>query len=266
MYWNVYSMKNLFILILTTALLFGCNTASEEGGKKKESKPKLSFEESIARKVELSLGINAAEEYDLKIVKEYINPDTLKDALILVNRKQWAHERAKRNDNEAFMESTGFVGPFNHVFVKLGGSSKLLETPSVGSSADHKLDHKFLRLTSQAHNDFFVEYRVRNSMYRNYYTVRGDRLYLTFNCPVYDSIGYEDPRAFAIKHEESSVRIAKDIALYKGKIVGYDHTKIEDPETYSPQQIVALPELFVYFIFDEKSMKYKTPMKPKEKD
>ena len=224
----------------------------------------LNFEEKIAREVELELNINASEKYDLKIHKEYIDEDTLQDALILVNRKQWAHDKANNSDNKSFVEKTGFVGPNNYVFVKLGGKDQLLKVPPVGSSADHALESKFLTLTSAAHKDFFVSYRIRNSMHRSYYTVRDNRLYQTFSCPVFDSIGFKDPRVFAVRHEESSVRISKDIAMYKGKIVGYNPSEIDDPNSYTPRQIVPLDELILYFIFDEKSMKYKTPMVPPE--
>lgn len=247
------------------AVITSCesNTSKDlENKENKSIKTELSREDQIARAVESKLNINAAEKYDIQIVEEYINRDTLKDALILVNRKDWAHKRAKQQGNESFMNKTGFVGPFNHVFVQLGGEKDLLSSPPVGSSANHPLEHHFLQLTSLAQNDFYVDYRVRNSMYRNYYTVRDKQLYLTFNCPVYDSIGSPEPRAYAIKHEESSVRIAKDISMYEGKIVGYDHTTIEDPNSYEVGQIIPLPELYVYFIFDEKTMKYKTPMVP----
>lgn len=266
MYWTVFKLLTPLVVPILLLTLFSCKNEEQREQKKKEKKSTLSYRERIARQVEMELDINATEEYDLEIKKEYINPDTLQDALILVNRKQWAHKRAEQADNKEFIAQTGFVGPYNNVFVKLGGTDNLLKAPTVGSSADHKLDSKFLTLTSQAHKDFYVNYRIRNSMHRNYYSVRQDRLYLTFSCPVFDSIGEPNPRVFAIKHEESSVRIAKDIALYEGKIVGYDPSKIEDAFAYQPRQIVPLKDLYVYFIFDENSMKYKTPMVPQSKN
>lgn len=266
MYWTVSKIVTTLVVLILLSSISSCKNEESDKQDKVEKKSTLSFREKIARQVELELDINAAEEYDLQIKKEYINPDTLQDALILVNRKQWAHERAEKADNIDFIKQTGFVGPYNNVFVKLGGVDKLLKAPTVGSGADEKLDSKFLTLTSEAHKDFYVNYRIRNSMHRNYYSVRKDRLYLTFSCPVFDSIGEPNPRVFAIQHEESSVRIAKDIALYEGKIVGYDPSKIEDPNTYQPRQIIPLKDLYVYFIFDENVMKYKTPMVPKSKD
>lgn len=267
MYWIE---SKLYAIVLTCAIFVFASTCDNQKHtennttKKAEIQPELSFEEKIAREIENELNINAAEKYDLEIRHEYIDQDTLQDALILVNRKQWAHDKADKSDNKSFIEKTGFVGPNNYVFVKLGGKEELLKAPPVGSSADHQLESKFLTLTSLAHKDFYVSYRIRNSLHRSYYTVRKNRLYQTFSCPVFDSIGYENPRVFAVRHEESSVRISKDIALYKGKIAGYDPEKIQDPNSYVPQQIVPLDELILYFIFDEKTMKYKTPMVPPE--
>ncbi len=256
-------------IIFSFLLLFSAQCSNDikqdqSPTKKAEKHNELNTEEKIARQVELELDINASEKYEITIQNEYINEDTLQDALILVNRKQWAHDRAKKAENKTFIEKTGFVGPYNYIFVKLGGQDQLLKTPHIGSAADYSLKSQFLSMTSLAHKDFYVNYRIRNSMHRNYYTVRNDRIYQTFSCPVFDSIGHENPRVFAIRHEESSVRIAKDIAIYKGKIVGYDTSKIENPNNYSPRQIVPLNDLLVYFIFDEKSMKYKTPMVPPE--
>tara|TARA_B100000508_G_scaffold24343_1_gene17495 strand:- start:27794 stop:28585 length:792 start_codon:yes stop_codon:yes gene_type:complete len=263
MYWTV--SKFIIVAILST-LIFSCSDEEKPVAKDQPKKETLSFEEKIARQVEADLNIPATEKYDLKIKEDYIDTDTIKDALILVNREEWAYKRMESAQNESFMEKTGFVGPYNYVFVKLGNKDDLLKAPPVGSAAYDKLDSKFLTLTSQAQKDFYVNYRIRNSQHRNYYTVRNDRLYLTFSCPVFDSIGEPKPRVFAIKHPESSVRIANDIAVYDGKIVGYDPENIEDPNRYVPEQIIPMKDLYVYFIFDEKSMKYKTPMVPKEKN
>jgi hypothetical protein len=103
-------------------------------------------------------------------------------------------------------------------------------------------------------------------MQRNYYTVRNDRVFLTFSCPVFDSIGESKPKVYSIEHKESTVRLAKDIALYDGKIPSYDPTKIEDINNYSPKEIISTEELYVFFIFDESTMSYVTPMMTKEKD
>ena len=267
MYWNVFKRSLILKLFITSPLfvIISCGGEKDSAVVENPSKgEKLSFSEKIARQVENDLSIAATEEYDLRIIKEYIDNDTLEDALILVNREEWSKEKLKKSVNKSFTEKTGNAGFYNNVFVKLGSQDELLKTPAIGSAPDFKLTSEFLTLTSQASKDFYVNYKIRNSMHRNYYTVRNNRLYLTFSCPVFDSIGEGNPRVYAIEHKESSVRISKDIAMYKGKIAGYDPDKIENPETYIPQEIIPTDELIFYFIFDDKSMKYTTPMMPKK--
>src|SRR5690554_6012991 len=97
-------------------------------------------------------------------------------------------------------------------------------------------------------------------MQRDYFTVRRNNIYKTFSCPVFDSVGVENPRVYDIQHRESSVRIAKDIALYHGEFEDYEPSEIEDVNNYTPKGIIGTDKLFVYFIFDDRTMKYKTPM------
>lgn len=253
---------SITIFLFTTIILLAACDNNNEISKtdSSENKTKLSFAEKARRAVESDLKINAAEEYDLQIHKAYIDRDTLEDAVILVNRKQWAHDRAEKQGNIDYVQKLGFTGPFNNVFVYLGKYDKFIPTPNVGSSADYPLEISFETISNPSQKDFFVDYRIRNSMHRNYYSVQNDRVFLTFNCPVFDSIGATNPRVYSIEHRESSIRLAKDIALYQGQIPNYKPSEIKDINNYTPDKIVSTGELYVFFIFDEKTMSYVTPM------
>ncbi len=226
----------------------------------------LSLEDEIKRQIELSLDIPRNEEYDIQFHYDYINRDTLMDIIILVNREAYAFQKSQRENKLSFLEYMGFTGPYNYVFVKLGGSKKVIQAPPVGSSVFHPLIIHFEPITIPGQNDFYVQYRSRNSMFRNYYTIRGEEIYLTFNCPEFDLIGEENPKAYYIEHSESTVRTAKDIALYHGIIPNYTSTEIEDVNNFTPSNIQSTGELFVYFIFDEKTKKYKTPFTPEKQN
>src|SRR5690554_4636713 len=264
MFWKKFNFKNstfLFSIVLISSACSNEQTGPEIVVEKESVEVEtLTGEEKIIRQVENILDINAAENYDIQIQYKYIDPDTLKDALILVNRKEFGHEKAKSTNTERFFESTGHTGLYNFVFLKLGGKDKLITTTPVGSNADYPLTVEFLELTSKAHKDFVVEYRVRNSLHRNYYTVRNDKMFLTFSCPVFDSIGAPKAVAYDIVHTDSEVRIAKDIALYEGRIKDYNPDEIKDVNYYTPKEIIRDGGLYVFFIFDEKKMKYVTPM------
>lgn len=256
------SKLNLSIVVLLLAFVLpGCKNGNEDSKSKEDKKKsRITFEERAKRAVEADLKINASEKYDIQIHKAHIDRDTLEDAVILVNRKQWAFERAEKNDNVNFSKKVGFTGPYNNVFVYIAEYDEFISTPNVGSSAEYPLDVHFEVITTPSQKDFYVEYRVRNSKHRNYYTVRNDRVYLTFNCPVFDKIGESEPEAYSIQHKESSVRLAKDIALYHAEIANYKPSEIQNVNNYSPDQIVPTDELYVFFIFDEKTMSYVTPM------
>lgn len=261
MYLKKYKFLLSLSILLFSLLLTACKNENNKVEKsKKEKKSSLTFEERAKRAIEADLKINASEEYDLQIHKAYIDRDTLEDAVILVNRKQWAFERAEKNENLNFAKKIGFTGPYNNVFVYLGKYDKFISTPNVGSSAEYSLEVNFEVITTPSQKDFYVDYRIRNSLHRNYYTVRNDRVFLTLNCPVFDKIGDLKPVAYSIQHRESTVRLSKDIALYHGEIANYNPSKIENVNNYSPDQIISTDELYVFFIFDEKTMSYVTPM------
>jgi hypothetical protein len=253
-------------ILLFSLLINACKNESKEAENEiKEHKSSLTFEERAKRAVEADLKINASEKYDLQIHKKYLDRDTLEDAVILVNRKQWAFERTEKNDNFDFAKKLGFTGPYNNVFVYLGKYDKFISTPTVGSSAEYPLEVNFEVITTPSQKDFHVDYRIRNSVHRNYYTVRNDRVFLTLNCPIFDNIGEPKPKVYSIQHRESSVRLSKDIALYEGEIPNYKPSEIENVNSYSPDEIISTDELFVFFIFDEKTMSYVTPMVNNEK-
>lgn len=253
--------------LLFAFILSNCKNGSEESNNKEnKEKSLLTFEERAKRAVEADLKINASEKYDIQIHKAYIDRDTLEDAVVLVNRKQWAMDREEKKGNLNFAEKVGFTGPYNNVFVYIAKYDEFISTPNVGSSAEYPLDINFEVITTPSQKDFYVDYRIRNSMHRNYYTVRNDRVFLTLNCPVFDNIGEPKPEVYSIQHRESSVRLSKDIALYHGEISNYNPTQIENVNNYSTDEIKSTDELFVFFIFDEQTLSYVTPMVNDEKE
>lgn len=268
MYW--IGFKKYFGFVFLVFFVLGCSSTGEEKEKANGESVTFDFDKQmseayIKRQVESQLKITATEDYAIEIKYEYINSDTIKDALILVNRKEYALSHVKSKDTERFFEKTGKTGPYNYVFVKLGGKKSLISTTPVGSNVEYDLNATFLELTSKANKDFYVEYRIRNSLQRNYYTVRNNSIHLTFSCPVFDEIGEKEPRVYDIRHEISSVRLSKDIAMYHAKIKDYNSNDIADPFDYKPEEIIASDDLYVYFIFDEKAMKFVTPMKVPER-
>lgn len=264
--------KSIYYILLVGILFFSCEHATEEeqaNNEQEAAKKEVisvfqpNFEDFVRRKVEAELGISAAEKYDLQIHQAHLDKDTITDAVILINRKQFALEKAKREDKEKFLENTGYTGRENYVYVFKGASGKILTTPPVGSSIFHPLTVAFEEISTPGQNDFWVSYRLRNSLFRNYYTMRGEKLFLTLNCPVFDKIGEKVPEAYYIEHRSVETRIAKDIVIYDGKIKDYDPATIADINNFTPSEIIPTDYIDVYFIFDPDRKTYVTPMAPK---
>lgn len=193
MYW-IDSKVKFLLFLCGFALFFSCETPNPNKEKKEDKESNmdsLTDEELIIRQVETNLDIPATENYDIEIMYDFLNPDTLKDAIILVNRREYAYKSARSKGKESFFNEIGNTALANHVFVKLGGSNNLLSTTPIGSNVNYPLEIQFIELTSSAYTDFYIDYRIRNSLQRNYYTVRNNRIYLTFSCPVFDRIGEE---------------------------------------------------------------------------
>lgn len=277
MKWKMRPILNFYLSFLCLgAFLVACNSEQnnrETPAETSDSQIKLAnlkdipiqtadFEAALSRHVSALLKIPPTEEFDFQVHYAFLDRDTLKDAVILVNRAAFAQEKAKKENNEDFFRYLGYSGPHNHVFVYQGQSGKILETVPVGSTVFHPLNIDFGYVSSPAHLDFWVDYRIRNGKYRNYYTVRGDKLYLTFNAPIFDEIGEPSPKAYYHKLVESPIRTALDIAVYHAEIKNYNPENIEDFNNFTPDEIVPKDELYVYFIFDEATKKYKTPMRP----
>jgi hypothetical protein len=220
------------------------------------------FENFIRREIEAELAINAAENYTLEIHRSRLDKDTITDAVITLNRREFGLERMKKEGKENLLKKSGYTLRENYVFVYKGSSGKVLTTPPIGSSVFHTLSVFFEQITTPGQNDFWVEYRFRNSLFRNYYTLKGETLYLTLNCPVFDQIGEENPEVFDITHRSVKTRIAKDIVIYEAVIPDYDPENIEDINDYSPSRIEAKEDIFVYFIYDNDRKSYVTPMAP----
>ena len=255
-----------FVTFSAILFLFGCETKEAPVNERKSDAAAFvytpEYESWIKRQVEAKLQIPATEVYDLEIHPALLDRDTIQDAVILVNRRAYAYQVASSDGNTRFEELVGFTGPYNHVFTHMGGAKEIKQAPPVGSSADFPLTVFFETISNPSQTDFFVEYRIRSSVNRNYYTIDDGRVVLTFSCPLYDFEDPQNPTIYDIRHLDSEVRLSKDIGLYHAKVKDYQPELVSDFNHYYPKEIVPSDDLFVFFIFDKQSKKYVTPMRP----
>lgn len=248
------------VLLSLILILLACTAKPEEKNvfgqetKQKETAD-LKFEERVKREVEAKLNIPATEKYKLEVKKAHLNADEKEDAIITVNRLELAEKEAAE-DKTGNRTKLGYMGNYNSFFYYDGKLDKISVPTAIGSSGKTPLKVSFDNIQSEIYQDLIVEYRIRNSAFRNYYLIENGTLVLVFQWKLFDMVGDETYEANYIVYEPGSLSLAKDILIYKGKIKNYS-TKIPDIYRYDPEIQKGGPLIYRFF-YDPGTMKYMT--------
>ena len=227
-------MKYVYF-ILTALLIAGCNDSPEETGSDKtngeDSVAEMTTDELIVRKIESALSIPATENYTYKVYREHLNGDDSLDYIISVNRLEKALNDAIESGQVAKRAEIGYMGNFNYFFY-MDGSSKAMTTPiPVPSSPHAELRVTFDNIVTEGYKDVMVDFRIRNSCFRRFYTVVGETPRQDFEMKIYDGLGTDDREAYVMEYEPGTYSLAKDILIYKANL---EAIEITDPmEVYS---------------------------------
>lgn len=184
-----------------------------------EENPKnLSLEEMAYRHVKAVLDIPPNEKYTLKIYKEYLDGDEDLDAVITVNRLNYALEEASKSSNSAKQAEVGFTGNFNYIFYYDGHSKQLTPDIKIASSPHAELMISFENISSEAYKDVLVDYKIRNSSFRDYFTIINHSPILVFQWKIYDHLGEKNPEAIYFEYVPGTQSASKDILIYNGNL------------------------------------------------
>lgn len=217
---------------------------------------KESFDARVNREVREKLSIPANEKYTVRIYREYINSDTIKDAIITVNRMDFAMNEAIRTKKEAKMAELGFIGNYNFFLYYDGELDKISVPLPVPSSPGRELDVQFKSILSPTRKDIIIDYRIRNSGWRSYFSVLNERdLALVFQWKMFDNIGNNTPEALFHDIVQNPDGITYDIAIFSSDINGYNKN-IPDIYQYVPS-ITNKKELLYKFFFDRSGGKFR---------
>lgn len=254
-------MKYFFISVIafTTFLTASCSsdTSTEEpvkqNGKTSENEP---FEKRFKREIEASLQIPATEKYTYRVYKAFVNSDTIEDAIITVNRFDYAIDQAIKSKNTAKAAEMGYIGRYNYFFFYDGAADIISKPVNVPSSPGRELDVAFASITSPTRQDIVVDYRIRNSGWRCYYTATGEaQVSLIFQWKLFDHVGEDVPEALNHVLEASPEGITQDISIYQSTIDHYDKN-IGDEYKYVPQ-ISQKGALLYRFFYDPRVLKFR---------
>lgn len=247
-------MKYISIAILIVGFFQACSTAPEEDDIKKDSS-QVSFDSRMRREIQTALDIPATERYGFRIYREYINSDTTQDAIITVNRMQYAISQSVKNKHEVKDAEMGYMGNFNFFFYYDGALDKLSVPLPIPSSPGRELDVSFRPITSKTKMDVLIDYRIRNSGYRNYYSILNEHdLALVFQWNVFDLSITDKPNAYIHDFVPSPDGIGYDIALYSSHT---ENNPVSDQEIYTYVPIITKKEeLMLKFFFSRPAGKF----------
>jgi hypothetical protein len=266
-------MNNSLYFIFSILILCACNNSHndknenviQKNGKNfeniKNGKIDENIENRLRKEVISSLLIPVNEKFNFEIKFEHLNSDDKKDAIILVNRLNFAINEASKSNNPAKIAELGYLGAHNYFFYFDGKTKKLSIPIVIGSSAKAPLKVIFENIQSEFYKDIIIEYRIRNSAFRNYYLLKDLTLQLIFQWKLYDLLGTPNNESVFIEYKDGTLNLVKDILIYKGKIKNHK-LNIENVYTFKPE-IVSTNELKYRFFFDQNQSKYFTKDKPK---
>ncbi|NRA12322.1 MAG: hypothetical protein HRT57_10245 [Crocinitomicaceae bacterium] len=222
-------MKYLFFILISISFI-SCETTKNNEDPLKTDKPVDApigtLDEQMTRHIRSELKITAIEKYDIKVYKEELNRDDSTDWIITVNLKDRAINNAVKDNKTAKMVELGFMGNYNYFFYMDGKTKTFSKAVVVPSSAKGELIIGFEHITSQIHYDFVVDYKIRNSRRRRFYTINNDRPLQVCENVIYYNLGLEgkETESYVIEYENHESNSSNDIFVYEGTL---DQIKLE---------------------------------------
>ena len=250
-------MNKIIAILFFIPLFFSCSEDKNDNieTEKKENKDNQTLEKMVDRHVQAQLSIPSTEKYSLQIYKEHLDGDDKLDAIITVNRLNFAYEEANKSGKYEMRKELGFTGHYNYIFYYDGGLNMISPSIIVPSSPQAELVVKFENISTSAFKDVLVDYKIRNSSFRNYYNIMNHSPVQVFQWKLYDYLGEKNVEANYIEYSNGSVGLARDILIYKGELK--NRTKVKDIYKFSPE-IEKDGELLHRFFYLDREGKYFT--------
>jgi hypothetical protein len=211
--------------------------------------------ERAKRHVESTLKIPVTEKYAMKIFRAHLDGDDREDAIIVVNRLQFAMEDAAQQGNLAKKAELGFMGGYNYFFFYDGGLNKISPEIIIPSTPGKELNVSFENISSEAYKDVIIDFRVRNASYKDFYTISNHSPRRIFQWKHFDGLGDKVSEAYSFKYAEGSIGIQKNILVLKAELVQPNGDF--DPFTFEPE-IKESKELLYTFFYNPQMAKYVT--------
>jgi hypothetical protein len=253
-------VKQLFFLL--PLLLWACSqkpsTPDEPATEKTQAlatKGKQSLEQFADREVRAKLNIQANEQFELKIYKSQLDADGIEDAIVSVNRKQFAMQEAMAAENPAKRAEVGFMGNYNYIFFFDGKLDMLSPPIAIPSSPLLPLSIQFEHISSMDYFDILIDFRIRNASYRDFFTVANHTPRRIFQFKNFDGLGTPQPEAYSFTYGAGSYGPQRNIFVMDATLEPLPAGA--DKNTYIPK-VSAKNTIKYSFFYLEKEGKYAT--------
>lgn len=254
-------MMNKLIFCFALALLYSCGDAKPketETQEVEEDTSKQTVEEMAKRHIEGKLSIPATEKYTYRIYKEHLDDDGKIDAIITVNRMEFAMDEASKSKNTAKLAEIGFMGNFNYIFLFDGGLNMISPQIAIPSSPMAELVVSFENIQSEKFKDILVDFRIKNASYKDYYVISNHIPRRVFQWKNFDGLTSNTSEAYYFEYGDGTMTEMKDILVKKAILK--QPTKEVDVSTYEPE-LTKTDELVFRFFYHPKEGKYMTMKK-----
>jgi len=255
-------MKKILILFLPIILFFACSETHEQSDFKDQTEEQdfsnVSFEERVKLHVQSQLGIPGNEKYGLEIYKENLTEDGIEDAIITVNRLEYAINKSKAENKLAKASEVDFWGEYNIIFYYDSELDKITPPMPITSSPTKSLRVNFENISSETYKDVIIDYPIRNSEFRIYLAIIDHAPSNTFQWKLFDGWGTDEVESYCFSYDKGSYTNVKDILINKGKIKNI--SKNDDYNKITPE-ITCTEEEVHRFFFNPKDRKYYTKNK-----
>jgi hypothetical protein len=214
-------MKNILFIIISLQLIISCNENKTELPipSSKINNSNLSLEEMVKQHILAQLSIPSNEKFSYKIYKEHLDGDNKIDAIISVNRLEFALDEAKKSGKYELLKELGFTGHYNYFFYFDGGLNKISPAIVMPSSPESELKVNFENISTAAFKDVLIDYKIRNSSFRNFYIVSNHTPKQVFQWKIYDHLNEKNIEANYLEYATGSYSLTKDILIYEGNLL-----------------------------------------------
>ena len=210
------------------------------------------------RHVQAQLGIPATEKYTLNLYKENLDGDDKQDAIITVNRLNFAIEEAANSENPAKRAEIGYMGNFNFFFYYDGAKDMISPPIVIASSPLLPLKISFENISSENYKDIVIDFRIRNSSFRDFFSVINRTPRRVFEFRNFDGMGTSKSECYSFQYTTGSYSAFKDIQVFKANFGAVPANA--DLNTFEPS-INPTSELLYTFFYVPQEGKYMTKKK-----